>query len=108
MWIRRRILQGLVVSITLLSTACALLGTEDTPVATIAPTDVPSTEIPTPPAATPTPTAVVVAMATEVPTEAVSEIDFAPLAALIEHEMAAAQVPGLAVAVIHQGVPRSE
>jgi CubicO group peptidase (beta-lactamase class C family) len=95
----------------LLSAACGLLGADETPappVATLAPAVVPPKETPVAPTATlqPTPTAIVVTAVVTAPAETASEIDFAPLVAFIEQEMATAQVPGMAVAVIHRGVRR--
>ena len=101
MWIRRRSSHALVLSVALLATACGWFGAESAPTpvaATVAPTAVPPTDAP----ATPT---VIVAQPVATATEAARDIDFAPLIAVIEQEMAMQQVPGLAVAVVHKGVP---
>lgn len=105
---RQRHLQrylGVSLSLVLLLAACSRQGSPPTATAVPA-TAQPATSAPTAlstgtaaPIAeaqsSPTPTAVVV-----VPTP-----DFGPLVAVIEQEMAAQQVPGLAVAVVYQGVP---
>jgi CubicO group peptidase (beta-lactamase class C family) len=108
----RLIVQGLLSSTLLLTGACGLLGSNDAPtqptVTVASPTSIPPTEsVATPVAipAQPTATVGIVVTSTEAArVEAVSEIDFAPLIATIEQQMAAQQVPGLAVAIYQNGV----
>ena len=100
----RRLHLWLSLGVMLLTVACGGRGTPTSGVprtATVAPVAAPSSTLPSPNAIS-APTVESTPIATVAP---LADVDFAPLVAVIEQEMAMQQVPGLAVAVIYQGVP---
>ena len=79
-----------------------LLAACGSPAPTVTPPLPVATSVSAPSAPTPAPAQPTATSAPALP-DAPAEIDFAPLVASIEQEMAAQQVPGLAIAVVHQG-----
>jgi CubicO group peptidase (beta-lactamase class C family) len=110
---RRKIIQGVVLGTMLLVSACGSQASNEPPVELAAEATVTvATSAPAPIPAQPVATATVVEVITgtapievspETGTEMVTAVDFAPLIATIEAEMAAQQVPGLAVAIVQKG-----